>query len=314
MAYTSEERAQGLYQRRPIGDDGLPSAVLPEMYSRTTAGPQAAAMILGERLRELRVERAITMTSAANAIGCSVSLLSRLERAASQPSLKHVRNLAKYYDVTSEEAESLASLVSQALAPKWWHAYNEVVPDWWIRLVGLESAATCVRLYEMRSVPGLLQTKEYARAVKKAGGVSEVPEGLLDFQAARQERFFGGSIQSTFLLDEGVLYRTFGGFEVMASQMQHLIQEFDNPNLRIRIVPFSAKIGSPVASLTHILFAGLPDVAIVESVDSAVFISEEPSGKYKYLMDRLIYDSSSRSDSLEMLKVAKKRFASEISV
>ena len=61
------------------------------------------------------------------------------------------------------------ALARQANSPGWWHKYGDVLPDWFQVYVGLEEAASLIRLYEVQFVPGLLQTADYARAVVRLG-------------------------------------------------------------------------------------------------------------------------------------------------
>ena len=78
----------------------------------------------------------------------------------------------------------------QANTPGWWHKYSDVLPDWFQVYVGLEEAASLIRLYEVQFVPGLLQTADYARAVValgQTGATDEEVERRVSLRVARQE-------------------------------------------------------------------------------------------------------------------------------
>jgi hypothetical protein len=67
------------------------------------------------------------------------------------------------------EHERLLTLTRAANAPGWWYPYNDLLPISFRTYLGLEEAATLVRIYEVQFVPGLLQTAAYARAVARLG-------------------------------------------------------------------------------------------------------------------------------------------------
>src|SRR5262249_57566705 len=83
---------------------------------------------------------------------------------------RDVVDLLAMYGVDDEaERDALVELARSANAPGWWHQYADVLPDWFQTYVGLEEAASVLRVYEVQFVPGLLQTASYARAVMTRG-------------------------------------------------------------------------------------------------------------------------------------------------
>lgn len=58
---------------------------------------------IGPYIRELRMERALTLDELANRIGISASHLSRIERGLTSPSFRTVAGLARELGVTGEE-------------------------------------------------------------------------------------------------------------------------------------------------------------------------------------------------------------------
>jgi Domain of unknown function (DUF5753) len=107
----------------------------------------------------------------------------------------------------------------------------------------LEVEATRIHMWEMRYVPGLLQTPDYARAVIKAGTPRETDEVIdkdVATRMARQEIFAKKDAPLVwFVLDESILYRRHGDRELMRDQIQKLISMAENPNIVIQIMPFT---------------------------------------------------------------------------
>src|SRR5687767_12650538 len=127
-------------------------------------------MVLGGQLRRLRERRGISREAAGWQIRSSESKISRMELGRVGFKERDVADLLTFYGVTDEEERSaLVTLARQANAPGWWHQYADVLPTWFQSYLGLESAASLIRNYEVQFVPGLLQTADYARAVIKLG-------------------------------------------------------------------------------------------------------------------------------------------------
>jgi transcriptional regulator with XRE-family HTH domain len=74
------------------------------------------SMQLGERLRELRLLRALTLLQLSQATGLSVSYLSDLERGRTTPSLETLEKLASVYDVPL--GQLMASVDGRITAPE----------------------------------------------------------------------------------------------------------------------------------------------------------------------------------------------------
>lgn len=133
--------------------------------------------------------------------------------------------------------------------------------------VDLQQRATSIGLFDMRVVPGLLQTKAYARAINEVPG-SVLPPGELDrliqIRMRRQE-ILGGETPTTLhaIVDEAVLCRRIGTAEIMHSQLTALITP--RPSVMLQVLPFSAGThNSLVGPLTIMRLPDEPDVAYAD--------------------------------------------------
>src|SRR5881398_275485 len=140
------------------------------------SGPTVLRILLGAQLRRLREAKAITREDAGWEIRASGSKISRMELGRVSFKERDVTDLLKLYGVDEDETATLVALAKQANSPGWWHKYGDVLPDWFQVYVGLEEAASLIRLYEVQFIPGLLQTADYARAVVRLGQPSATPE------------------------------------------------------------------------------------------------------------------------------------------
>ena len=134
------------------------------------SGPTALRIALGSQLRRLREAHGITCEAAGRVIRASASKISRVEHGRVSMKQRDLADLLTLYGVTGEaERADVLRLAREAARPGWWHQYGEILPGWFEFYIGLESAASRIRTYEMQFVPGLLQTPEYARAVIRGG-------------------------------------------------------------------------------------------------------------------------------------------------
>ena len=114
-----------------------------------------------------------------------------------------------------------------------------------------ESEAVKIQDWDARYVPGLAQTESYARAVISASrpmATEDEIEANVTIRSRRQEvlsRTTPSAPLAWFVIDESVLYRPFGGRDVMRDQLLKLEQMAAMPNVFIQVMRFSATGGHP---------------------------------------------------------------------
>ncbi|WP_067141025.1 helix-turn-helix domain-containing protein [Microtetraspora malaysiensis] len=275
------------------------------------SGPTALRILLGSQLRKLRENKGVTRDEAGEVIRGSESKISRMELGRVGFKERDVADLLTFYGVEEPRARSaVMELVERANEPGWWHRFNDVLPAWFQAYVGLEEAAARIRTYEVQFVPGLLQTKEYARAVITAGAVGAGPEEIarrVDLRLGRQRVLDGdGGPMFWAVIDEAALRRPIGGVEVMRGQLQHLIDLMNQPNITIQIMPFS--FGGHAAeggafSILRFQDADLPDIVYVEQLASALYLDKRDEvDRYGEVMERLCAVSTTPDETAGMLR------------
>ncbi|OPF71617.1 hypothetical protein VT50_0233450 [Streptomyces antioxidans] len=266
----------------------------------------------------MRDQRGIAMKMAAKAINASVSKVSRLERAVSPPDVHDVAALATWYKLPAEDRAHLEALARRAQEAEWFEPYSDYTPVWMHRLMGLEAMSVQLMTYEMKIVPGLMQSDEYARQIisnglRAADGDQVDPRVRL--RQERQRRFFDQAQppQATFLLDESIIYRQVGDPQTMRGQLLKLLDFLDVPDVSIRFVPFDSAVVSNYGSMTHLVFGdgGLPPMVYIEGNDAATYHSKtEDVERHVELMLRLSGEAAvSRRQSRSMIHKALERFS-----
>ena len=239
-------------------------------------------MLLGTRLRRLREAAGITPEDAASQIRASRSKISRLETGRVGLKRRDVRDLLILYGVTDEPRQSrFLAQVERSNAPDWWMKYTDVLPDWFETYLGLESAASAIRSFEIQFVHGLFQTEDYARAVTKLGHKT-APEAEIErrvgLRLSRQSLLTRPRPPKIWsVMDEAVLRRPVGGRAVMRAQLKHLLEVANLRHVTFQVAPF-APGGHTAAggSFTVLRFEerDLPDVVYIEQLTGAIYLDQ----------------------------------------
>lgn len=199
---------------------------------------------LGRILRELRERAGMTGQAAAVAAERSASWISRVEGGRVGLRGPDLRMLLDEYGLRDpRRRQELAELAREGKQRGWWSGYTEALPEPLVVFIGLESAATSVKEYDNRVVPGLLQTEPYCRAIVRRG-VSNGPlseheiEARVRVRMARQAQLAQHPPGLQFLLDEAVLYRTIGGKGALRVQLERLLVAGRQSHIDLRVIPF----------------------------------------------------------------------------
>lgn len=274
------------------------------------SGPTVRRMLLGSELRKYREAKGISRADAGHEIRGSESKISRMElgRVGFKP--RDVADLLKCYGVSDEELiDTLVQLAKDTNKPGWWQQYGEALPDWFQAYVGLEEAATRIRLYEAQFVPGLLQTEEYARAVITGGTPGPDPsvEDRVAVRLRRQRRLEEETgVKLWAILDETALRRPVGGVGIMARQLQRLIELCDYPNITLQVIPFSIGAHAGEAGTFTILRYpdfDLSDIVYLEQLTGSLCLDKRSDvDTYTMAMERLSVVAEPPTETRGILK------------
>lgn len=291
---------------------GLPSRHAPD---NLRSGPAVPRMVLGERLRRLREAQYISRKEAGEAIRVSDVTIAQLELGRSGFRERDVVDLLTIYGVTDQtERATLLALAAQANTRGWWHAYSDVLPDWLHTYLGLEQAAEVIRSYEAQFVPGLLQTRDYARAVISLGCYepSRRPpndrlERRLELRMRRQRILHAPDAPHLWaVIDEAALRRPVGGRDVQRAQLRHLVTMSELPHVTVQVIPFD--VGGHAAAggsftLLRLPEREVPDVVVLEQLLSATYPDErEDIEIYRHVMDRVVVEAAPSTRTREILR------------
>ncbi|MDI6408192.1 DUF5753 domain-containing protein [Streptomyces albus] len=265
--------------------------------SGVQSGPTTMTELFGNRLRQLRLRRGWSQKELAGKVYVSQARIAQLECACgARPTAELTRTL----DTVLGAGGQLVEL---------WPYVYDALPRWSRRFLDRAARATAVREYAAHTVPGLLQTEAYARALLSVG--MEHPhlvEERVKLRVGRQARLDGpGAPSLSVVLDQAVLEQSVGGDRVMREQLLSLRRACARHE--VRVLPFGVREHAMTGGSFVVLT--LPDgneVAYSEGADHGRLI-EDPArvACYARAFDHLYVTSLSAARSARLIERAAAR-------
>jgi transcriptional regulator with XRE-family HTH domain len=249
---------------------------------------------LGTRLRELRLERGLTVEQVAEHLLCSSSKVSRMETGHRGATARDVRDLCALYEVTDPvERDYLTRLGREGKEQGWWQNFDLGNMS---TFVGLEDAAIATKYYQTSIIPGLLQTADYARVMHSTHIPSFTPERVEELVEVRLKRQHlltrEPSLQLRAVVDEAVLQRAVG-------------------SPAFQIIPFKAGAHPAMDSAFRILEFGdpVPDVVYVEGLVGNIYVEKaQDLEMYRGVFGRLVELALDPQDSIDLVRKIRAQY------
>ncbi|AXG56896.1 hypothetical protein SLCG_5741 [Streptomyces lincolnensis] len=211
----------------------------------------------GYELRRLREASGLTQKQLGDILNYTGSLVGQIETARKVPTPE----FSERADAALGSDGLLSRLVELVLRSQ--------LPAWFQRVAELQARATGIYSFETHMIHGLLQTKEYARAV--LGTLDR--HNLDDRTAVRLARqsIFEKEQPPVFwaVISEGALYQELGGRATMRGQLAHLLTFEEEHRINIQVLPFSAGAHAGLqGSFDLYRFASDPTIVYTEGYGS----------------------------------------------
>lgn len=273
---------------------------------------------IGLNLRQLRKEAGKGRPEVANRLGISRTSVGHLETARNLPSPAVLEILLDFYG-TPERLPDFSKLIEAARKGRnWWEHLAGVVPSWFDLYLGLEAGAAELSIFDSYLVPGLLQTADYAEAVFRSDGdlTDEQVRQRVELRQGRQAVLEQGDdnepARVCAVLDESVLLRQRGTSEVMAQQLDHLLEMSERPRVELLVLPLNAGAHVAQQGSFQILkfpseFVGDPGVVYLELlVEGRYYEDPDDIALYERAMNDLRVRASTPEESRTILHRAMK--------
>jgi transcriptional regulator with XRE-family HTH domain len=242
-------------------------------------GPTMRAQWLGKQLRELRESARMTLKDAAEHLQRDMGTMSRMETGLAPARASDVLALLDLYGVKDRaRREGLEQLSRDIKRKGWWDGYDADAMGGMIDHAWIEARAGEIRSYNVMTVPGLLQTRDYATTVIRSAD-PHAPldriEHWVEFRMNRQQVLTRERPpRLAAILDEAVLRRMVGGPDVMSTQLRKLAEMSRHPTVVIHVLPFGAGAHPSIEGPFTIfdMPAPYPEVACVETLGGTIYV------------------------------------------
>ncbi|MET9226969.1 helix-turn-helix transcriptional regulator [Lentzea sp. NPDC003310] len=225
---------------------------------------------LGEALKVLRERSGLSQRDAAARINYNVPKLSRIENG-QVPDIHALRAMLDMYGVIADEEAPYVEMWERAREKGWWKQHRPEVQGY----LSLEHDATRVREFQPNYIPGMVQAKQYMRAVF-AGSASQRSKRWTEEQVAvrirRQQRLVGDNpLHYHAILTEAALRYA------DRDQLLHIKKVGLLPNVTIQVVLDRTGLHDGHNGGFNLLdfpYAGDPQVLYVEHAGGSVHIED----------------------------------------
>ncbi|MFD8913441.1 helix-turn-helix domain-containing protein [Streptomyces sp. NPDC059575] len=208
---------------------------------------RSVVVAFGQALKTLRIRAGMEREELARLLGYSVSTIASFEQGRRIPSPE-----------TIDRADEV--LGAGGLLRLWKEQVERAqYPGFFQGMAGLEKEAVELLSYNMPMFNGLLQTEPYMRALlamRRPPLDAETIEQRVTARLARQDIFHRRPAPFlSFVLDEPLLRRPYGGRAVLRGQLEHVLSIGQKPNVEIQIMPIdcedNAGVNGPFTVVTR---------------------------------------------------------------
>ncbi|MEV4515140.1 helix-turn-helix transcriptional regulator [Dactylosporangium sp. NPDC049525] len=282
-------------------------------------GPAVARDLLRWRLKALREASELSPSTVATHAGWSVSKLTRIEKGDVTIQPLEVRALLQYYGVDDKDEMAALAKLSRVSRARQWYSRHRLVGDFQ-RFVAYESEAATINIWQPLFVPDLLQTEAYARAItalsmRRSPDDKEVLARVrlcMDRQQAFRARLRKANPPHLVaVIDESVLRRPVGGYEVQRQQLDHLLDLAENDAVyTIAVTPLNLEHHSGLSGTFELLqFRGEErgDVLLVQAAAGVDALITDPgiTSLFRDLLGDLMTHGRIDSIPLDMIRSAR---------
>jgi len=274
----------------------------------TSASPGARA--LAASLRELRTTRGKGLRELARMVRILPQLLSAWEKGQRVASPEDVARLLGALQVDDATYDRMMRLARRAKDDNWLDSNPSDLPPALSGIVEYERTATHITMWSLATLPGILQTPDYARDVLSNAEIAlEQADAMLVARLNRQRILVKPEpVRLTAFIGEMAVREEIGSADIMSDQVDHLLEVAALANVSLRIVP--GNIGyhpGLIGPFVLYEFADLPPIVHLESSHATAFLHDaRVVGDYrrqaKILAGKALSEDDTRSKLREVAR------------
>ncbi|HEX3783725.1 MAG TPA: Scr1 family TA system antitoxin-like transcriptional regulator [Pseudonocardiaceae bacterium] len=237
------------------------------------------ARTLGAALRKEREDRGFTMRDLSERISRNQGDISRWKTGDRTAKPEHVAQILTALGISGEPYNEIMALAYDTDAPMWVATTLPAQRQQLAALVDAEQNASEITEVSPLMIPGLLQTRDYIRAVMSAGdGLSAAEIATrVAIRMGRQDVITRDQpTQFIAFIGEAAIWQIIGNRSVLLEQLRCLMNMAKRPNISLRVLTFGSG-WHPGLEGPFILIQPTNSVPVVhlEMRNSGLFLHEE---------------------------------------
>ncbi|WP_416974413.1 helix-turn-helix domain-containing protein [Streptomyces sp. 4F14] len=264
---------------------------------------------LGAELRKLREKAGRASREAAGMLSVDQAKISHLEAGRIGVSEERIRRLASFYECDDELLiEALCAIAREHRGQFWWDDYRGILAPGFLDIAELEHHSTKLRTLQTITLPGLLQTENYARALFSASLAKRPADEIETRVEHRLKRAAILDLDDPppfpTIIHEAALRMRYGGRKVVREQLEHLVEASHRPSVTVRVIPFTCEEFIEVTQPVVYAYGVVPQLDTVQ-IDSPFggryLDSEADLKRYAKLLDLAERESLSPEESRQLI-------------
>ncbi|MDX3226008.1 helix-turn-helix transcriptional regulator [Streptomyces sp. ME19-01-6] len=264
---------------------------------------------LGAELRRLREQADLNATQAGALLGSSQSRVSSIESGGYAVSADRVRAMARAYGCADQALIEALAEMTGGRTRGWWDEYRDILPPSMLDMAELEHHARSMRIASVIHMPGVLQTRDHARAIVSAVepplALHEV-EHRVSHRIKRQAVLHGDqSTPLTATIHEAALRMEFGGPGVARKQLEYLLTMSEREHITVLVIPFGSGAFPNSGQGLIYLCGEVPhlDTVQLDTDHGSEFLDTQPQlTRYRSTLDRMEALALKPTESRDMIR------------
>ncbi|MGH8792190.1 MAG: helix-turn-helix domain-containing protein [Stackebrandtia sp.] len=275
--------------------------------------PLALKWLLGAQIAAIRHKSGYSLGQLAQDTGYTRAKLGTMETGRFGQKPEDVSTVLNACGAQQSDVERLKAMAERIGGRPWWQQWKDVLPEWFRLYVGLEGMATSSFSLELWSVPGILQTERYARAVTGATALVR-PDHVERFAEFRKERAariddLSKPLSLRMVIAETTLRVFVGDVDTMIEQYDYLIEFAQRDNVTLQVLrPESGPYAVGAGRFTVLDFADALSVGYTELIDDASYEAEPAKVRsYRWATEQLERQAESPEQSIKIIRAMREK-------
>ncbi|THV40191.1 helix-turn-helix domain-containing protein [Glycomyces buryatensis] len=272
-------------------------------------GPSLRSQWLGDKIRDLRKSRKMSLKEVGEYLQRDQGTISRYENGELPVRRGDLTVMLDLFGVSDEKLrEDLEKIRKDSWQKDWWDQHREDLGKDFINLPWLESRANHIYAYQNMVIDGLLQTRATAEAlirnVEERTATEDQIARWINVRMDRQ-RILGGDEPTAFtvILEEYVIDRKVGGREVWREQLRFLHEVVQHPHIEVRVMPVESAPHSGHQGSFNLFEMPdpYPQVAYVDTLAGPLFVEQPTVERYSEVWKDLAKGALGPSESSQLI-------------